>query len=325
MTVRDLRGKHLFLTGSTDIRQVRRIVSVLKAAAANGGANYAYQINSATLDEVFIDLNAEKQAEPNSSSATLTPAGNVTSVAIVPITTPVVERDLEKPVGNKRESEDTGLVLTPGKKPSYIPALFVDAFTIFVKRFIVLRRSWLLPIIGMIVAIAASCIPLFFMKDRVQTCAFVLEESTPQSITYPYSYYPAAFTPVVLAPQALGDALSAFPGVTNASNFIRPVTDNASFVDLFNADYTRQTFGGVSLGSGSTPSLFAYEGSTLSNKGLSALNLLTNIQLDQIAPDPASPFRINLTFRFLASPDFGSTAQAFKWLAFVSALSHVWI
>ncbi len=330
ITVRDVRGKHVFLTGSTDIHLVRKIINVLQTERAKGGYSYSYQVNSATLDEVFIDLNAERREE-KSSLATLTPIDDTPpNMSAEPISTASVETvavaekdgvgslelDSEKATAAAGDSGDTGLVLTPGKKPSYTLALFVDAYTIFLKRFIVLRRSFLLPMISITIVICASCIPLFFMKNRVQTCEFVTNEKIPQTFTYPYSFYPAAFSPVVVAPAALGSAFGSFP---NASAYIKSEADNSSFVNLFETDYVNQTFGGVSLGTGSAQSLFAYEATALENKGLSALNLLSNVMLDEISQNATAPFRINAIFQFLASPDFGSTAVAFKWLAFVYA------
>ena len=323
MTVREIRGRLVFLTGSTDIRLVRKIVYLLETERENGGPKYAYQINSSTLDEVFLDLNAEIQtpavvsaeSDPDSSAATL---AVVPVKDIVPVSTPMAEKDgsekdIESTHTTPDRQQDDGLVLTPGKKSSRF-AIFADAYTIFLKRFIVLRRSFLLPIIAVVVVICAATIPLFFIKERKQTCAFVSDERIPQSLTYPYSIYPAKFSPIVLAPGSLVSAFGSFP---NAASYVRSVPDNTSFVNVFDTDYTNVTFGGVSLASGSAQSLFAFEGSSLENKGLSALNLLSNAMLDEISPSTTAPLRIRLVFQFLASPSFLSTAQAFKWLAFV--------
>jgi hypothetical protein len=77
----------------------------------------------------------------------------------------------------------------------------------------------------------------------------------------------------------------------------------------------------TSLGNDSSQALFAWEGSSLTNKGLSSLNLLSNLLLDRVAPPSATTiddyFRINLDFSYLPSPSFTSTAQAMKWIAFL--------
>jgi ATP-binding cassette subfamily A (ABC1) protein 3 len=311
VTTRLVRGKHVFQTGSNDIHLARKLVTQLQTQRVNGASNLAYQINSATLEEVFLDLNAERQQELASS---------VTTLAVAPIedlaaTSGLVsEKDIEIAADPSKNIQDAGLVLTSGRKPTSILALLADAYTIFLKRFFVLRRSWLLPLVGIVIVICAACIPLFFMKDRVQTCEVVVNEKMPLSLTYPYSLYPVADSKLVLAPASLLAAFSSYP---NAANYVQTVADNASFVNLFETGYANHTFGGVSLAAGSAQSLFAFEGSSLENKGLSALNLLSNTVLDEISPSASSPFRINLTFRYLASPSFASTAQAFKWLAFV--------
>ena len=321
VTSREVRGKHVFATSSNDIGIVRKLVLQLQTERAKGTANYSYQINSATLDEVFIDLNAERQEGPASSASTLAVPLTDNIASTGPLASDNIigekmlgEKDLESAIEDSSMSQDRGLVLTPGRKPTRIRALFADAYTIFLKRCIVARRSWLLSIVAIIIVICASCIPLFFIKDRQQTCAVVLNEQYLQQLTYPYSYYLFAESPVVLAPAALAQTFGAVP---NAEAYTRIVADNASFVSLFETDYTNLTFGGLSLASGSAQSLFAFEGSALENKGLSALNLLNNVMLDEISPSAASPFRINLSFRYLASPSFASTASAFKWLAFV--------
>jgi ATP-binding cassette subfamily A (ABC1) protein 3 len=301
VTTRELRGKQIYMTGTNDMNTIKNLVSLIQSARPS----CSYQVNSPTLEQIFIDLNAEPAG---TDSETI--AGDLLAV------TPQVAPELSDEKDSERADDtSSSLILTAGRKPFWILAFFVDAYTIFLKRSTIARRSWLLPIIAIVIVVCASCIPLFFMIDRDQTCAIVLDEQTFQPITYPYSLYPLAFSPIVLAPAQLAQAFAAFP---NATAFIKSEADNASFVDLFATDYHDQTFGGLSLGAdAAVQSLFAWEGSALRNKGLSALNVLSNAVMAQIQPPTANPFRINLSFQYLASPSFLSTAVAFKWLAFM--------
>lgn len=55
---------------------------------------------------------------------------------------------------------------------------FGQAWTITRKRLLILRRAWPLPLLAILVAIMPSAIPLSFVSQREQTCAFVYEIAT---------------------------------------------------------------------------------------------------------------------------------------------------
>jgi ATP-binding cassette subfamily A (ABC1) protein 3 len=311
------KGKDLYLTGTTDLALVRKLVDRMQVER-KGGRNLQYQVNGATLEEVFLDLNSEP-ATPETASQT-SPAPGV--AALEP------ETGWEKGVDGSSDVEaptalphvhDSNPPLTPGHKRSFLLSVPTDAFTIFRKRIINLRRAWLLPLIGIIVVICGTCIPLFFLKNRNQTCASVIREARTQPLTWPESPFPLLYPPLVVAPgNAFGQAFSN-PLI---SSLVVDRPDNASFVDTFTDDYRNQDFGGVSIASNpTTPSLFAWEGSLLLNKGVSALNLVSNAILEQISPSTGTgtnaPFRITLGYRPLPSPSFFSTAQAMRWIGFL--------
>jgi hypothetical protein len=291
------------------------------------GKDLKYQVNGATLEEVFLDLNSEPST-PETGSTVEHPESDITPAK--------VERDpesgWEKGVdGTSSDLEgqpavlatipavgadtDTNPPLTPGHKRTFLLSIPMDAFTIFRKRIINLRRAWLLPLIAIIVVICGTCIPLFFLKDRNQTCASIIRRATTQPLTWPESPFPLLYPPLVVAPaDAFGTTLTN-PLITA---FVETQPNNNSFVELFRNDYTSQDFGGVSIAdSPTTASLFAWEGSLLLNKGLSALNLVSNAVLDQISPSGDAGFRITLGYRPLPSPSFLSTAQAMRWIGFL--------
>jgi ATP-binding cassette subfamily A (ABC1) protein 3 len=74
--------------------------------------------------------------------------------------TPVASADLTNP-------HPTPLDLTPARPTS----LLYQSLTIFYKRLLILRRSWLSPLLAVVIACCGACIPLFYMDGRVSTCA----------------------------------------------------------------------------------------------------------------------------------------------------------
>lgn len=300
------------------------------------GRDIRYQVNSATLEQVFLDLNAEKE-ESASTVTTLTPSPDGLAIEMVPLETSTGsvsdDTDLDKSGSGSASEKDLEatypsntpilLALSPGTKRNVFLATPIDAFTIAIKRAMVFRRAWLLPIIGFIVTIAASAIPLGYMTGRVQTCALVVTNRRLQRLSYPSSVYPVVFSPVVVSPSSL------FAGIPTVGAFVRGVANNASFVSTFSdASNSNISYGGISLPTnpGTSASLFAYEASAFTQKGQSVLNFLTNQILNAISPptvtgtgvaQASSLFRIDLSFRFMAAPDFSSTILAIKWLGFL--------
>jgi len=55
----------------------------------------------------------------------------------------------------------TLLNLTPARPTS----LLYQSLTLFYKRLLILRHSWLSPLLAVIVACCGACIPLFFMNN----------------------------------------------------------------------------------------------------------------------------------------------------------------
>lgn len=313
------KGKDLYLTGSTDLGVVRKLVEQMQRER-QAGNDLQYQVNGATLEEVFLDLNSE-----TSTPATRSRDGDRDSTAVEG----PEANGWEKGVEGTRDIENGSLgpvipvisnsnpPLTPGRKRGFLLSIPINAFIIFRKRILNLRRAWLLPLIAVIVVICGTCIPLFFIRDRNQSCASITRRATTQPLTWPVSPYPLLYPPLIIAPDpqgAFGDVFSS----PFLSGLVETESDNASFVDLFQTDYRNQDFGGISIASDpTTSSLFTWEGSNLLNKGLSSLNLVSNAVLNQISPPDGNPLRITLGYRPLPSPSFLSTATAMRWIGFL--------
>ena len=271
-----------------------------------------YQVNGSTLEDVFLDLNNAPeslgghaannvaQTSPPSSLQNGDPDAGGGDV-----------RDAEK--ADYELDQPSAPALTPGQKGSQFHGVISDVWTIFLKRLYVLQLSWLLPLIAILLVIGFSCVPLFFIRDRVQTCAIQVDQEDFTALTYPRSLLQLYSGPVVVSPPDLfaNDAL--FIGGRTTE------TDNSSFVQLFENDYRNLSYGGVSLDT-SGQALFAWEGSQRANKGPSVLNLVSNALLNQLSPS-TNGFRITLNFEYIPSPDFTSTGQAMKWLGFLCVIT----
>lgn len=160
------KGKDLYLTGSTDLGIVRKLVEQMQRER-EAGNDLQYQVNGATLEEVFLDLNSETTTpETRSQNGEHEPGGQEAN-------------GWEKGVEGTRDIEDGSLglgpivpvisnsnpPLTPGRKRGFLISIPINAFIIFRKRILNLRRAWLLPLIAIVVVICGTCIPLFFIKD----------------------------------------------------------------------------------------------------------------------------------------------------------------
>ncbi|KAL7420361.1 hypothetical protein Q5752_005331 [Cryptotrichosporon argae] len=303
-----VRGKHSYATGTTELGRVRDLVAELR----RDWPAATFQVNSATLEGVFLDLNEDggKDAGDGSDKDVLERASSADALPLTPTPPP--------------SPAPVALALTPGVHRAWPAHTARAAYTIFLKRVLILRRAWLLPLVGLVVVVCATVIPLFFMSDRAQTCARVLDEERPQTLTFPESVYPYIYSPVVLAPETAWESLTA-----SVSSWVDLVPDNATFVDTLSANASGITYGGVSLAStADAPSTFAFEGYQLTMKGLSVLNVLSNAVLDQIRPPTANTIRrafpITLNFEWIPSPSFESTGQAFKWIAFFGLGVAIW-
>lgn len=323
-TVGSVKGQHLFMTGSNDLDPVISLVSELQAERKRG-VDLKYQVGSGSLEEVFLDLNA---GDFDPDAQVLSPRVTRLTKIQSKLGTPVVEKDeVQHPSPAETDVEeakvatlpiDSGhhheaVTLTPSKHGSWLRATLRGAGTIFLKRVIVLRRSWLLTVIGVILVIGFSCVPLFFMKNRVQTCENEVEVEILQQMSYPRSFYPFRYTPPLLS---VGDAV--LGNWTNSSiPFVKRVDSNATLISTISDNIKNQTFGGLSLTAlPSTNQLVAFESTPLRMKGLSALNIFSNSVYQQIRP-AANGFRINLNFQWIPAPSFASTAQVFKWIGFL--------
>ena len=326
LTVLEMRGKYVLSTGTSDPRLVNGIISKLPRKGADPKFQPHYQVNSSTLEDVFLDLNAQPAEEsptpdvfsPPSSTrfGSVTPEsastiGSSSSTKVEVMQGSIFDKIEKSPKGN-------GLSLTPGQKRGFFIDTLCDTWTMICKRGIVWRRSWLLPLIGAIVVICAATIPLFFLSGDHQSCAISLEQQEITILTYPRSYFAYTYKPLRFAPASLIQDMA-----DQLGDYVQMITDNSTFLQYIRDNINSTTLGGVSVPDGSTgDAVIAWEGSALVNKGSSMLNTLSNTLLDEISPVSDAmtidnSFRINANFQYLPTPTFTNTAEAIKWLAFL--------
>lgn len=193
-----------------------------------------------------------------------------------------------------------------------------QALTIFYKRYLIARRSWLTPVLAIIVAVVASTIPLVFISGIQQTCVLRFQNATNIPLYLPLS-------PVTL--NISSDILTSPPGITsilgnstsrlNFTNF----PDNSTFVNTIAQDYRNLSLGGISIDPRTRASLFAWEASPPGYTGLGMLNLVTNILLNNAlnASGNAGITPAIIEANYSPFPGQFQTLVSLKWVAFFCA------
>jgi ATP-binding cassette, subfamily A (ABC1), member 3 len=144
-----------------------------------------------------------------------------------------------------------------------------QAITIFYKRCLIARRSWLTPVLAILVATAGSTMPLVFLREAQQTCVRRFQDSTNIPLFLPSSLSSSVLT----SPPGIASTLGNSTAFLHVSN----VADNSTFVNTITQNYRNLSLGGVSIDLGTRTSLIAWEASPPGYMGLTLLNLATNI------------------------------------------------
>jgi ATP-binding cassette, subfamily A (ABC1), member 3 len=195
-----------------------------------------------------------------------------------------------------------------------------QALTIFYKRALIARRSWLTPLLVVLIAVAGSCIPIFFMYGQVQSCIKRVDASIASPLFLPYAL--DFFGPpsggddrVVISPPYIIATL----GNTTDGLFVNGVPDNATFVSTIDETYSNLALGGVSLDLATGNSLVAWEASSPGIIGPTMLNLATNILFNYaLNSSGGNVTLIDAVYAPFPSVDAG-TLFALKWVAFFGA------
>ncbi|THH01206.1 hypothetical protein EW026_g1452 [Hermanssonia centrifuga] len=213
------------------------------------------------------------------------------------------------------------LELTHGRRRSPLS----QAFTIFHKRALIARRSWLTPALAILVAVAGTCVPLFFLSNRATTCTTKFQTQFPMPLYLPTS---AALFPQEFGPS--GEVLVSPPGIlttlgpSTAALQVQGVASNSSFVNEIQQTFRNQSVGGVSVDLQSGSTLVAWEATPPGTTGLILLNLASNIVYNHAlnTTNKPSPRLITASYENLPGVS-GEVLNALKWLAFYGAAMAV--
>ena len=287
---------HLKLKDPSVVRKVLELVE--NNRERHGVANYS--VVGTSIEDIFLGLMhdstrpEDKEMEKGDSSAT-------PSLVHAPPPAPVLQ-------------------LTDGRRRSPLG----QALTIFHKRVMIARRSWLTPMLAVLVAVAGSCIPIFFLSNRTNQSCVTHFRTVPQTSLY----LPAS--PLLLAVEMADGS----PVLESPPNIIRTlggttqflttqnIPDNATFVQTIDQNFRNLSFGGVSIDQQSGRSLFAWEATPPGLTGLVMLNLVSNLlyntALNSTTRAAASPSIILANYQMFPGIAAG-TLVALKWVAFFGA------
>ncbi|KAJ7726366.1 hypothetical protein B0H16DRAFT_1592682 [Mycena metata] len=178
-----------------------------------------------------------------------------------------------------------------------------SALTIFYKRWLIFRRSWLTPFLAVTIAIAGATIPLVFLKGRSQSCVKTLDIPGTDILLFPPTspllpFYLGPQSRVLDSPPGIVDSLgnltavsslvmsnlTSFANLTDLGNTtalqpfsILDLPDNATFVSTIRQNYLNITTGGVSFDAATSNMLVAWEATAPGLMGPTMLNLASNI------------------------------------------------
>ena len=284
---------------SKDSKIVKQVLEALQAEKTTLGVA-SYEVHGTSIEDIFLELmSAENGIES---------AEKLESQTISDFFTPAGHKDAQK------------LDLTPGRRKSPL----AQSLTIFYKRCLVSRRSWISSLLAVLIAIAGSCIPLVFITHRTETCTTTFDPA-PNVPLYigdsPYSSFASLLTPggrALVSPPGLVNAL----GASAAGVAVLDLPDNGTFVTTVQQNYQNLFLGGVSIDMSTGNSLLAWEGTPPGLTGPTLLNLASNVlfnrALNASGRVATQPSIIAANYQSFPAVNFG-TLVALRWVAFFGA------
>lgn len=305
---------------SKDPKVVQQLLELLDEGDSSHGV-VSYDVLGTTIEDIFLDLMVKNNIEAADSAS---------------------EKGMSSSLSNEKETVskgnlapgtevDSSLNLVNGRPVSPLR----QAYTIFQKRLLISRRSWLTPILTIGIALAGACIPLIFIHGRSQSCSRPLRRIRPVPLFLPTAVYvPQRSLPesaLVVSPPGLIDTIIA-PYAQQLSNLgvtfqYRNVSDRAAFGNEIQQNHRQMTTGGISLDMDTNEALFAWEASPPGHMGLGMLNLVSNILYGRALASSG----ITATSPVLITPSYApfparaaGTLISLKWLIFFGAVMAVY-
>ncbi|KAG9313874.1 P-loop containing nucleoside triphosphate hydrolase protein [Chiua virens] len=265
-----------------------------------------------SIEDIFLDL-------MESESRAHTPDGGEKSMHSTASTSaPTVPDPL------RALSSPSPLILTDGRARSP----FSQTLTIFYKRMLIARRSWLTPLLTVLIAVCGACIPLVFLSNGTPSCAVHFRNETVIPLYWPDS--PIGFADAGPAASILESPpnITATLGHSAAFVLAQNVPDNATFVSTIQQDYLNIPIGGISVDMATGDTLFAWDATaTPGMTGLTMLNLVTNILYNRAlnsSGDTAGTPSIIMANYASFPPVAAGTLVDLKWIAFFGATIAVY-
>ena len=256
----------------------------------------SYDVLGTSMEDVFLGLMSTNDTTPEADS-------HDTSVLMS-------EKSLE-------DAEDRMMPLSSLSHGRH-PHIFQQATTIFHKRSLILRRSWLSPLLTILVAVMGSTIPMIFIDKGAQTCTRLLWDMPIVPLYLPATSFPPSVVDILDSPPGIVSSL----GNTTSSLILDNVPNNATFVNTIYSDYRNISAGGVSFDVTTGGSLVAWEASPPGLMGPSMLNLATNIlynrALNTSRHGQNTPTIISPNYQSLPAPNSRSL-NSLKWVGFYGA------
>jgi ATP-binding cassette subfamily A (ABC1) protein 3 len=286
------------------------VENVLKLLDDEGSQNHiaSYDVLGTSIEDIFLDL-MDRESRPGSRTPDSGEKSMNSSDGAPGPTIP----DLAPPA-----SIPPVLTLTDGCARSP----FSQALTIFYKRALIARRSWLTPTLAVVIAVCGSCVPLFYLSGQPPSCTLTFQNETVIPLYWPDSpigtVSPGPSSSVLTSPPDITSTL----GQTTVSLQIENIPDNATFVSTIQQDYLNISFGGISIDTQTGNSLVAWEASPPGLTGPAMMNLATNILYNRAlnaSGDTAGTPSIIMANYASFPPIAAGTLVDLKWIAFFGA------
>ncbi|TDL26382.1 P-loop containing nucleoside triphosphate hydrolase protein [Rickenella mellea] len=279
-----------FKLGSSDPVAVERILALVDAEMLPLGIA-SYDVRASSLEDIFLSL--MKQHEKTNS--------------------PILGSGSDEKERGELGDISRKLVLTNGRPQSPLR----QALTIFHKRAIVARRSWLTPLVAIVLAIVGSCVPSIFIKGHdKETCAPQFANPTAlDSLYFPSSPLQGAINAtqgnqILTTPPNIMSTIGQSASMLATLN----VADNATFVSDIKQNFLNLSVGGISINANSGEALFAWEATPPGLTGPIMLNLASNILFNRA---------LNATGR--SSSLISANYQSFPSISSTSFVALEWV
>ncbi|PPR02359.1 hypothetical protein CVT24_011703 [Panaeolus cyanescens] len=283
---------------SKDMDVIRQVLELIDQEKGTYGI-VSYDILGTTIEDIFLDLMAKNDAALGETSEH--------SISAAEKPKPALELATGRPVSPFRQ-----------------------AFTIFHKRYLIARRSWLTPLLTILVAVCGACIPLALITGRQQSCVVRFRNATsiplylPGSVVspiIPFTFGPSSRT--VQNPPNIIETLGSSTELFRTTD----VNSKQEFVDLFNRDYRNLSVGGLSFDFNTGETLIAWEASPPGLKGAALLNLASNIlynrALNATGNEDRTPTLIRANYAAFP-PVAAGTLVSLRWMVFFGAVMAVY-